>query len=247
MASVETANLALKALEYFGLTTAVKNVAMASADKLIDVIRDPSAYREQRLLRQISRLQFQHQKLVNEFEIKKDRFSDIQKQNIRLKMANIQAKAEMLAKRIDFTKIMKKGGSMSDVDLKQYKRMLTQVEKKLDDRFNVGLWKYQPTLSSDDYATYFDKVKSKLVFVLKSTSPKEALGKMTKDLKEFKKFVEKTAKRKGASVLLLIKDVGGSQCTNLFCLARESKAPIQVGLFGGCCNEKIKDMDLYSK
>lgn len=244
--AIATATAVMEGLEYFGLTDSLKGLVKASTEKLLDVISDPAAYREQRLLRQISRLQFQHQKLKNMLEIKTG-MSESKKDSIRLKMANLNAKAEMLAKRIDFAKILKKGGSMNDVDLKSYKRMLTQVEKKLDDRFNVGLWKYQPTLSSDDYATYFDKVKGKIVFVLKSKSPKEALGQMSKDLQEFKKFVEKTAKRKCASVILLVKDVGGSQCTNLFCMARESKAPVQIGLGGSMCGEKIKQMDLYSK
>jgi competence CoiA-like predicted nuclease len=241
------AMVVFEALEYFGVIDAVKDVIKASASKLMDVLRDPASYRERGWLRQISDLRYAHEKLKNLLEVKGPRMTQLRISNIMLKMKNIEDKVKMLLEKIQLNKTMIEQGGCPLPDT-QIKRMLTQNAKKLDDRYNVSTFKYQPKWSSDVHSVYYDKVKNILVFVFLGGDSEVICEKTTQDMKKLKKVISSIEKKKkDASILLVSKDIGGGKAVDLFYVARESKKPLKVVVGGTCCGEKIKGLRCYER
>ena len=243
------ATAALDALNAFGITDAIKSTVKIGADKLADVINDPASYRERRLLNQIHNLNVKRQNDQNFLDVKGKSLPQWRIDNINLRIKNYKTQAEALAKKIDVNKSFKKGGA-TPIDEKLLKRMLKQNTKKLDDRFNVTTWKYQPTLSGDDFSVWYDKMKGGVVVCLSGQGGADASAtKTSKELAKFKKMLNYIAKRKRAQNLVALVDgLGGSQATDLFTCARDFKScPMDIVVGGCCCGTKIKGLETYSK
>jgi len=186
-----------EALDHFGITDAIAKTASAAADKLVDVINDPSSYAERRWARQIIDLKRKAENDQAFLDQKGDRINRNRRDRIELRIKRYGTRAKALAEKIAASKQLK-GGAVDPDRIKTLKRMLTQIAKEKPTAIGPNKFDKKISIGSHEFGGYVDRVLKKQTLLHRGLGDVAELfgGKVdTKAATKFKSALGKAMKK----------------------------------------------------